>query len=304
MKPFPELELESAGGTVYPLVMPYRQATEWSGLGLPPIRHWTTRAPFQTGESHWGYAIGPRVINVVLYTKGCDRADMYAKTRANTLMLSPTNGPHKLRLITPDLKQYELHNVWVTGGYELSTQDQRSPRRQSGAVQLTAYDPIWKWANSPLGVGETRDASGRTCMATDAFVTANTLVLPFTGPYLLNTVTATASLTCVNDGSWAVRPTVTMEGPLSDWTLTNATTGKAMAWDGYDIATGEIVAIDIPNKTVTNGAGTDLTTYLSGDFGTFALEPGANTINFFGAGSVVAAVTTVGICWYVELLGL
>jgi len=300
---FPELELQDNVGNVYPLVMPTRGVSEWSGLGLPPIKHWTTRAPYQVGQSHWGYAIQPRVINLVLHSKGCDRAGMYEKTRANAAMLNPMNGPHVLRLITPDLRKYELHNVWVTGGYELSTQDQRTPRRQSSALQLTAYDPIWKWTNSSLDAGETRDAYGRTCVAMGALASEAELTLGFTGPFLLGTTVYTATFTATNDGSWLVKPVITVTGPLEDWSLTNATASKTMYWDGYNISAGETVTVDIPNKSITNGAGTSLTTYLSGDFGTFGLNPGANVINFWGAGGAGAG-TAISFCWFVEVLGV
>src|SRR4030042_5223697 len=140
-RPAPEIELEDASGVIYPLSFPDRLMQAICGLGLPPVTHWTTRSPYQDGRSHWGYAIQPRVINMVLYLRGCDRADMYAKRRANVVMLSPRNGPHKLRLITPNLLKYELHDVWVTGGYTLSSQEQPMPTRRVGGGQFQAYDP-------------------------------------------------------------------------------------------------------------------------------------------------------------------
>jgi len=229
---------------------------------------------------------------------------MYTKRRANIAMLSPRNGPHKLRLITPDLLKYELHDVYVTGGYTLSSQDQPMPTRQVGGVQLTAYDPIWKWVNSPLGAGETRDADGRTCITDDTWTTTAELTLPFAGPYLLGTTTGENTLTCTNDGSWATKPVITMEGPIYDFIISNATNGYILSWDGYDVAAGETITIDIPDKTVTSDLVGDVSTYLSGDTGSFALDPGANTINVFASGGVVNLTTEVSVCWYVELLGV
>jgi hypothetical protein len=303
-RPMTEIELETADGTVYPLSFPDRLQQSIDGLGLPPIQHWTTRSPFQDGRSHWGYAIQPRIINVVLYSRGCNRADMYAKRRANVVMLSPHNGPHKLRLITPDLLKYELHDVWVNSGYTLSSNEQPMPTRQVGAVQLVANDPVWKWVNSPLGAGETRDAEGRTCVSDNDWDLTAELVLPFTGPYLLGTTVGEMTLTCTNDGSWPTRPVITMEGPVEDWLMSNTTNGYVLSWDGYSIAAGEIITIDIPDKTVTSDLTGDVSTYLSGDTGSFALDPGANTIDVFAAGSVVDLTTEVSVCWYVELLGV
>lgn len=303
-RPAPELELEDADGTVYPLAFPSRLQTMVDGLGMPPIQHWTTRSPYQHGRTHWGYALQPRVVNMVLYLRGCDRADMYAKRRANVAMMSPRNGPHKLRLITPDLLKYELHDGWVTSGYTLSSDDQPMPQRQVGGVQFTFYDPTWKWVNSPLDVGETRDAEGRTCISDNTFILTPQLVLGFTGPYLLGTTSATNTLTCTNDGSWAVRPEITITGPVNDWTLTNTTTGDFISWDGYTVAAGETITLDIQGSTVTSSVVGDATVYASGAIGSFELDPGSNTIDFFASGGVSNGVTTVAICWYIELLGV
>ena len=300
----PEIELEDANGTIYPLSFPDRLMQSIDGLGLPPIQHWTTRSPYQDGRSHWGYAIQPRVINMVLYSRGCDRADMYAKRRANIVMLSPRNGPHKLRLITPDLLKYELHDVWVNNGYTLSSQDQPMPQRQVGAVQLVANDPIWKWVNSPLDGDESRDADGRTCITDDAWTLTGELTLPFTGPYLLGTTVGENTLTCTNDGSWATKPVITMEGPVYDFIISNATNGYILSWDGYQVAAAETITIDIPGKTVTSSVSGDVSTYLSGDTGSFALDPGANTLDVYASGGVVNLTTEVSVCWYVELLGV
>jgi hypothetical protein len=308
VRPYPELELEDASGNVYPLSFPHRLMQSVTGLGMPPINHWTTRSPYQAGETHWAYAFGPRVINMVLLLKGCDRTDYWDKRRTNIEMLMPSAGPHKLRLVTPDIKKYELHDVWVTGGYELSSDDNLgSPRVQIGQVQFTAYDPIWKWVNSPLGAGETRDANGRTCIVDDTWTLTAALVLPFTGPYLLGTTTGANTLTCVNDGTYATRPLITFEGPVEDWSISNSTNGDMLMWDGYTIQAGETVTVDIRDKTCTTNLGgttTDVSTYLSGDTGSFALDPGSNTITVFASGGVVNAVTTVSICWYLEVLGV
>lgn len=306
IRPAPEIELIDDDDNVYPLSFPDRMMQSISGLGMPPLTHWTTRSPFQAGESHWGYAVRPRVINATLYIRGCNRANMYAKRRAAVEMMNPMNGPHRIRLVTPppDPRQYELRNVWVTGGYELSSTEQPTPRVQIGSVQLTAYDPIWKWTNNPLDAGESRDADGRTCVEDDTFTLTAALVLPFVGPYLLGTTTATNTITCTNDGSWASKPVIYMEGPVNDWILSNPANGYFLSWDGYAIDTGETVTIDIQEKTVTSDVSGDVSVYLSGDTGSFALDPGVNALDFYASGGVVNLTTTITVCWFVEALGV
>jgi hypothetical protein len=234
---------------------------------------------------------------------------MYTKRRNWVDMLSPRTGAMILRLITPapDPRQYELHNVWVTGGGMLASTDQPMPQRQVTGLQLTAYDPIWKWVNAPLDAGETRDADGRTCIVDDTWTTSAELSLPFSAPYLLGTTTGENTLTCTNDGSWATRPVITVEGPINDFVISNSTNGKFLMWDGYQVATGEIITIDIPEKTVMSDIttpATDVSSYLSGDTGSFELDPGANTVDIFASGGIVNLTTEISVCWYVELLGV
>ena len=298
----PELELEDADGNVYPLEFPGRHVMEVSGLGMPPVSHWTTRAPFQHGRSHWSYIFQPRTVNLVLYNQGGIRNCMMEGRAANVEMLSPRNGPHKLRLTYPNGEAYEVHDGWHNAGYQLSSTE-GTHTTQIGDVQLVFMDPFWKWVTAPLDAGETRDAEGRICVETSTWATENELILPFVGPFVIGCYTGTATLTCTVDGSWAVKPVLTVEGPTEDWTVTNAANGAALSWDGYSIAAGEVVTLDIPAKTVTNGAGDNLRAYVGGNFGTFELEPGANVLTWFAIDGVVNATTTVGACWYVEILG-
>jgi len=305
-----EYELEDDNGTVYRLASDQRMALEVSGLGMPPIRRWTTRSPRQDGVTHWGFAVAPRIVDIIIANKSCDRGGMYEDRRANVDMLSPYNSPLVFRLRVPNRNLvYELRDGWYAGGYELSSTDQSMGDgggwNQVGSPSIQFDDPIWKWVNSPLGGSETRDADGRTCLADNTWTSTPSLTLPFTPPYLLGATSATNVLTCTNDGSWSTKPLITVEGPIEDWIISNATSGHILMWDGYSIATGEVITIDIRARTCTSSVATpaDVSAYLTGDTGSFALDPGANTVNVYGSDGVVNATTEIGICWFVEFLG-
>lgn len=299
--PIPELEWQDDNGTIYPLEWPGRHVLEVSGLGMPPVAHWTTRSPYQHGRTHWGYAFQQRVINMVLYVKGNDRACMWQGRAANCAMLSPLIGPGLLRL-TYGFDTFEVHDVWFNSGYDLSSQ-QQTHLTQTGGLQLVCNDPFWKWVTAPLDASETRDDEGRICVETSTFTFSDELELPFTGPFLLGTTIATVTLTCTNDGSWRALPVISLEGPMEDWYLDNTATGQQIAWNGYTIAAGEIVTLDIKNKTITNQAGTDLSKYASGHKATFYLEPGANDLDFWASGVTAITPPEIAVCWYVEMLG-
>jgi hypothetical protein len=306
--PLLEFELEDVDGNVFLLGPRQRHALEISGLGMPPVQHWTTREPYSHGEVHWGYAFKPRFVDIILATQGCGRDGMYEGRRDNIEMLNPMNGPHKLRLKVPRANLvYEVHKGWYVDGYELTSTEQSQNSdgtwNQVGSPRFKFMDPMWKWVNSPLDVGETRDADGRTCISDNTFTLTPALVLPFTGPYLLGTTTALNTLNCTIDGTWEVKPLITITGPAYDWTLSNAANGDFLSWDGYNIAAGESIAIDIPAKTVTSTVVGDVSTYLSGDTASFSLDPGLNVLTFFASGGVVHLTTQLDVCWFVELLG-
>lgn len=308
MLPLLEFELEDDDGNVYPLATDTHNALEVSGLGMPPVRHWTTRSPYTHGRTHWGYAYGARMVNLVLAGKGCGRGGMYEMRRTNIGMLSPESSPLKLRLRVPeDELVYELHDGWYQNGYGLTSADQSydpsGQWNQVGGAQIEFEDPFWKWTNSPLDVGETRDADGRTCVEEDTWVTAAAMVLPFTGPYLMGVTPGTLTLTATNDGSAAVLPVITLEGPTEDWVLSNGANDDYIYSDGITIAAGETWTIDVPAKTATSDVVGDVSTYLRGDTATFQLDPGANALTLYSSAGAVNGTTTLGVCWFLELLG-
>jgi hypothetical protein len=231
---------------------------------------------------------------------------MFRNRRETMAAFNPANGAGKLRLTYPDGDAFELHDCWFNADYGLSSAD-GTATTQIGNMQLRVCDPFWKWITAPLGAGETRDAEGRTCIVDDTWTLTTELRLPVAAPYLLGTTAGENTLTPTNDGTVSVPPVITVEGPINDWVISNATTGHVLIWNGYNIATGETVTIDIQGKTclsdITTPA-TDVSSYLRGDTASFALDPGANTLDVYASGGVTNAVTTIAVCWYLEFIGL
>jgi len=302
-----EFELEDADGNTFVLEGPGRHPTAISGLGMPPVQHWTTRAPFQHGRSHWGYAFQPRLVTIGLLLRACNRDDYWDARQANINIFNPMNGPLILRQRRPDRHVYELHDGWYQDGYDLPFTDLDDPLSVEGVSQIEFEDPFWKWTTVPLESGQTRDADGRVCIIETSFTVRDELTIPFTGPFLLGVTIGTATLTAINSGSWATKPIISVTGPLSDWSLTNETNGKQITWNGYVIADEETVTVDIPDKTAYNGDGDDLTTYAHGDTGSFELDPGTNTLSFWCADiddtGLYWLEPVVQLCWYAEILG-
>lgn len=109
-------------------------------------------------------------------------------------------------------------------------------------------------------------------------------------------------------GHEAAYPTIIINGPANDTTVSNNTTGATITLD-YNIALGESVTIDTVNLSVENNLGDNLFPYLTGDLASFALwpEPQApdrkNTISVSFDDGLVGS-SSVSISWrnkYVSL---
>lgn len=303
-----EFEIEDADGNRFVLELPKRHVTSIAGLAMPPVRHWTTRSPFQHGRSHWGYAFQARTVTIGLLLDACGRDVHWDYRQENVGIFNPMNGPLKLRLRRQDRHVYELHGGWYQGGYELQATDMDDPSSVEGASQIEFMDPFWKWITAPLSDGQSRDDDGRTCVTAWINTTTSELQLPFTGPFLLGTETGTLTFTGYNAGTWAAKPVFTVEGPVGDWILTNNTNGRQMSFTGYVTGDFETVTIDVPNKEAYNDDGDDLTPYVGGDFATFELDPGTNSLTFFGvdldSSGLYPPWPYITACWYVEVLGV
>ncbi len=98
---------------------------------------------------------------------------------------------------------------------------------------------------------------------------------------------ATESL--VNDGTTRFWPVFRVQGPTSNFTITNTTTGELLHWDGPMVGTGEYVEIDMFRGTAyLNGDDANLLDgidFLTTDF--WALERGLNYVTITGADTVV-----------------
>ena len=73
-------------------------------------------------------------------------------------------------------------------------------------------------------------------------------------------------------GTFRARPTITISGPATDPSVTNITTGKAIALTS-DLLVGESLTIDTQALTITKNDGTNLMPFATGDIATFGLEP-------------------------------
>ena len=116
--------------------------------------------------------------------------------------------------------------------------------------------------------------------------------IPFPIPFDIGGVSWGGTQTVEYEGSWAVQPEVRATGPLSQFSILNATTGKRLRFaSGFVLGMGQVwhfrpqasrtVTIEDPDGSENNGIHTIDT---DSDLSEFTLEHGSNAIVISGAG--------------------
>jgi phage-related protein len=102
--------------------------------------------------------------------------------------------------------------------------------------------------------------------------------------------------TVTNDGNAETCPTIKLNGPLTNPTITSVTKGEAFKYDDA-IAAGDYVLINTRTQTVLDQDGNSVIGTADPSIRDFwCLEPGANTVRFEHEGAYNAAATAV-ISW-------
>lgn len=287
-----------AYGQELSLDVPGAMLVQISGLGIPPARHQTIRAPYQYGASYLGMLYDPRIVQVGILQDGCSREELWDYRQYVIERLSSLVSPLRFRVVFYESGEVrELRNVAYGGGYELQTADQRGPTQQTGAFRLIAYDPFW-WAYPEQSIGPSLSV-----------VTG--LVFPFRFPFVFGDTWIDAAEVATVGGTWRAYPTIVITGPIRNPLIQNVSNGLKLEM-AYKLVDGEVVTIstEFGNKTITNGDGDNLIGYLTSDsdLALFRLDPhpvatnGQNTLGFYGYECSAASAFTVS--WYNRYLGL
>ena len=135
---------------------------------------------------------------------------------------------------------------------------------------------------APDGVAEAAEAAEVSLNATATVELGVSFPLTFDVGFP-GTPTIGAS-TLTNNGTVAVAPTIRIYGPCTDPRIANETVGRALIFDGLDIAAGDYVDIDVKARTVRLNSEPAQSHYNQLDFAQsrwWALEPGTNEVRFY-----------------------
>jgi hypothetical protein len=229
------------------------------GFGLAPLHRITTRGPLQHGDSDIDFRLDPRVLQLPLMVVNSSATPRYQHYEIREKLLDMFR-PGESGIIYvgrgngTTTKEREI-KVKLLGGLSFDVDPNAFHVRT--VVQLRADDPTWYDADATYQITYNQAQFGTTQTAT-------------------------------NGGNWLTFPQIYFKGAVTNFRITNATTGLFIQYNGA-VSSGITIDINLAygKKTVTNfGTGANLIANISNDssLATFALQPGANSITVTGTG--------------------
>ena len=243
------------------------------GFGLAPLHRITTRGPLQNGDNDIDFRLDPRILQIPLLIKnesaGAPRARHYSIREALLKIFNPnSSGVLRVRIGSMDgmvitVIDYQI-NVKVLGGLTFDVDPVDYHVRT--IVQLRADDPTWYDATKP---------SGSTFTYFDTNIGGTQVVAV--------------------GGNWPNFPVIRINGPITNPTITNNTTGQSIAITAT-ITAGNWFDIDLSygKKTVVDNLGANRISTVSAasNLATWSFIPGNNTIAVTGTGITGASDLT------------
>ena len=289
-----------------------KSAVEIEGWGLPIPNIYSTRGPFQHGETLVGIRIPPRSVSLIHYHFDCSR-DSYWENRAGLVNAlrhnrSGLNAPEpgQLRRYLSDGSIYQLDVLCVRGPkFNSPLNDQRN-FSYIEKLDFIAYDPF-----PYISPAEVETLTGWACTVVQELSfpsTFGTLASRIFGGSVCST---TQNLPITYTGTWETFPVIVLTGPLTRFRIEHNETGAVLDLSAV-LLPGETATFDLTygTKTVTKGDGSNLLGYIStdSDLATFSILPdplvagGVNTFTIMindGAGG-----TTFEMSYFVRFEGI
>jgi len=284
-----------------------------AGTGMVPLKYITNRALFQPGESIERMDVEPRVVELDILHKFCDRQAFW--TGRNTFLdaIRPNRGFRgTLRKVLADGRKRDL-TVVVADGPKWQHENPNEWRRVSWRemVRFIAHDPIYydptqktlSLLHPCVGV-----ASGFPYTFTFPFTVA-ICELEFEATFEIEFTGFTEIAGNIDyPGTWESYPVVTVTGPGSTrMELVSTTTGKQLILEGFpNLGVGETIVLDLTFgvKSITGPGGANYLQYLTSDSDLvdFSIQPGINS--FTGTLQAAAATSSIVLAYYERYIGI
>lgn len=266
-------------------------------FGMAPLHMITSRSPTQHGDTTLDFRLDPRIIQIPLLVECNTLQEQYDQRNYLLQMFKPTNRDSKIIVVYPDNRQRHI-TTRVLGGldFNMETSSGYSIR---AVVKLRCSDPTWF---NPIE---------NTIPLVQ--ISGTPTAYPKIYPTVYGTSTFGGSYDINYAGSWLSYPIITVNGPVTNFSITNTSSGQNITLDtGTVIAAGTSLRFDLRfgYKTVTDQAGVNKIGLVNSnsELAQFAIFPapevpnGINTMVVSGTGTTTAS--SVYLSYYDRFVGI
>lgn len=273
----------NARGEIVDLSSAQYRVRQRSGAGLPEVSVYTRRAPFQRGTSFLAARAAPRRLTLLTYIKGDSYADRINLEYELARALNPELGPGKLTIST-DRGVTRTLSCYCVGGLDFPADAQIGVVARRAVLSFEAPDPTFA-APAATTIAFSGQGGG--------------LLFPQAFPWTFTSAVASVGsvYTLLNPGDVEAPPVITVQGPMLNPVLRNATTNQSLAF-AYQVPSGATLTVDarFGLKTAVlaaNGTETNLQPYLSGASEFWSLAAGKNNIIITSDGPTPGGTATL-----------
>jgi hypothetical protein len=264
-------------GVVYDLHdPPDRFVLHYEGDGFAPMDFGTTSGPYQHGETVTEVRLRPRTIDMVVRQNGCDRDAYWAIRSLMNGILRPNrvdmNAPEPgvLRRVLSNGNIRDLDCFVSKGPVYTRSVDGWDEFSIHENLRFTGFNPVMY--DPELLTDSVSDFLGIP-------VSVSNIIFPFSFPFVFGTdYTVVTKVLNINYlGDWEEYPTIDITGPATNFEIRHQTLGDKISFEGYEIAAGQVVTIDLnySRKTVVDNSGVSWLGKVSDDSSltSFRIEP-------------------------------
>lgn len=265
-------------------------------FGMAPLHMITSRSPVQHGDTTLDFRLDPRILQIPLLVECNTLQEQYDQRNYLLQLFKPSNNDSALIVEYPDGRQRVI-TTRVLGGLDFNMETSAGYSIRA-VVKLRCSDPTWY---NPLeNTLPIATAEGTPTAYPKAYpVTYGT---GFGIPYSIN-----------YDGTWLSYPIITVTGPVTNFSLTNTSSGQNITvTTGTVIAAGTSWRFDLRYgyKTVTDDSGNNRIGLISSssELAQFAIFPAPDVTNGINnlvvSGSGTTSASSVYISYYDRFIGI
>lgn len=265
------------------------------GFGMAPLHRITQRGPLQQGDTDLDFRLDPRIMQLPLFIDTRSIDDLYS-ARARLLSIFTPSNEIGILTIATDYFTRSI-NCKVLGGLAFDT-DAKTGYALRSIIQLRCEDPTW-YNPTPNIINLTSAIAGTPTP------------IPRIYPVTYGASALSGAVTFTYNGNWQTYPVITATGPITNFIITNTSTGELINIPGV-IPAGRFWTFNLlyGYKTVFDDTNVNRISAVSSssNLAAFSIDPapsvsgGINTITV--TGTTTSSTSAVSLTYFDRYIGI